>query len=73
MVSALTHSILENQLYLTWSKWNMDEIFGLKYHLTCVHMPFFFEIPPSANHVIFITEFVILSTNPPLYEVYQLI
>ena len=43
-----THSIWENQPYLTWSKWNMDEIFGLKYHLSCAHMPFFilfFENP----------------------------
>ena len=53
----------------------MDEIFGLKYHLSCAHMPFFIfflKIPPCADHVIFITEFATLSTNPPLYEVYQL-
>jgi hypothetical protein len=29
----------------------------------------YFEIPPCANHVIFITEFVLLIKTPPFYEV----
>ena len=33
----------------------------------------FLEIPSCADHVIFVTEFVFLSTNPPIYEVNQLI
>ena len=33
----LTHRIWENQPYLTQSKWNVDEIFGFKYHLSYVH------------------------------------
>ena len=28
-----------------------------------------FEIPPYAHHVIFITEFVLLTKTPPFYEV----
>ena len=28
-----------------------------------------FEIPPCAHHVIFITEFVLLTKTPPFYEV----
>ena len=28
-----------------------------------------FEIPPCAHHVIFITEFVLLTKNTPFYEV----
>ena len=40
----------------------MDEIFGFKFQLSYVDMPqdFFLEIPPCANHVIFIAEFVLL-------------
>ena len=28
-----------------------------------------FEIPPCAHHVIFVTEFVLLTKTPPFYEV----
>ena len=38
----------------TYSKWNMGEIFGLNFHLSC-HKTFF-EIPPCAKVVIFVTE-----------------
>jgi hypothetical protein len=31
--------------------------------------PHFFEIPPWGKGVIFVTEFVILSKNPPFYDV----
>ena len=31
------------------------------------------EIPPCAGHLIFVTEFVFLSTNPPIDEVNKLI
>ena len=48
----------------------MDENFGLTYHLSYATKNFL-EIPPE--HVTFITEFVILSTNPKFYEVNQLI
>ena len=49
----------------------MDEICGLKFHLSYADMPqeFFLEIPPCANHVIFVTEFVLLIKTPPFYEV----
>ena len=49
----------------------MDEICGLKFHLSYVDMPqdFFLEIPPCAHHVIFITDFVLLIKTPPFYEV----
>ena len=33
----------------------------------------FFEIPPCAEKVIIVTEFVILCKNPPLYEVNQIV
>ena len=45
----------------------MDEICGLKFHLSYVDMPQ--EIPPCAHHVIFITEHVLLIKSPPFYEV----
>ena len=65
------NTVWENQPYLTQSNWNMDEILGLKYQLSYVNMPQkgFSEIPPCAGHVIFVTEFIFLSTNPPIYEV----
>ena len=49
----------------------MDEICGLKFHLSHVDMPqeFFLEILPCAHHVIFVTEFVLLIKTPPFYEV----
>ena len=50
----------------------MDEICGLKFHLSyLVDMPqdFFLEIPPCEHHDIFITEFVLLIKTPPFYEV----
>ena len=50
------------QIYLTYSKLNMDEICGLKSHLSYVHMyntKVFIEIHPCAKEVIFITEFTI--------------
>ena len=48
----------------------MNEICGLKFHLSYVDMPQdFLEIPPCAHHVIFITEFVLLMKIPPFYEV----
>ena len=55
---------------LTQSKWNMEEICGLKLHFSYLDMPqdFFWELPPCANHVIFITEFVLLTKTPPFYE-----
>jgi hypothetical protein len=49
----------------------MDEIFGFKFQLSYVDMPqdFFLEIPPCAQHVIFITKFVLLIKSSPCYEV----
>ena len=50
----------------TYSKWNMDEIFGLKFHLSYTYsrihtsQKVFIEIPPCAQKVIFITEFAVL-------------
>ena len=58
--------------WFTYSKWNMGEICGLKFHLiyVCTYISnFFIEIPPYAKGVIFITEFALLSTNLPFYEV----
>ena len=52
----VTHDIWQNQPYLTGSNWNMDEIFGLKYHLSCVHMPqilFWKSLPAQTKFVIF--------------------
>ena len=48
----------------------MDEVCGLKFHLSYVDIQqdFFLEIPPCAHHVIFITEFVLLMKTPPFYE-----
>ena len=48
---------------VTNQNWNMDEIFGLKHHLSHVNMrqKSFSEIPQCAGHVIFVTEFVSLS------------
>ena len=46
----------------TYSKWNMVDICGLEFHLSYVHASqFFFEIPPCAKDVIFITEFAVLA------------
>ena len=49
----------------------MDEICGLKFHLSYVDMPqeFFLEIPPWAHHIIFIIEFVLLIKTSLFYEV----
>ena len=49
----------------------MDEIFGLKVPLIICTLTtnFFFEIPPCAKHVIFISEFVNFGINPPLYDI----
>ena len=41
----------------------MDEICGLKFHLSYVDMP------PCAHHIICITEFVLLIKTFPFYEV----
>ena len=39
-------------------------------HLSYVHPPqFFFEIPPYAKHVIFISEFDNFGKNPRLYDI----
>ena len=46
----------------------MDEICGLKFYLLCV-TEFFIKIPPCAKKAIFSTEFALLSTNLPFYEV----
>jgi hypothetical protein len=55
----------------TSSKWNVGEIFGLKFHVSNLHAPqrFFFEIPPCGKMVIFVTEFIILCKNPLFYKV----
>ena len=45
----------------------MDEICGLKFHLSYVDI--ILEIPPCAHLVIFITEFALLIKIPPFYEV----
>ena len=70
----LTYNIWENQPLFTSWKWNMDDFFGLKFHLWYVHAPrnFFFEIPSCGKHVIFVSEFDILIKNCPIYEVNQL-
>ena len=51
----------------------MGEICGLKFHLIyvqCTYITnFFIQIPQCAKGVIFITEFALLSTNLPFYEV----
>ena len=49
----------------------MDEIWGLKFHLSYVDKPqdFFLEIPSCAHHDIFVTEFVLLIKTPLFYEV----
>ena len=48
-----------------WSKWNMGEIYGVKMMvksgLEKIFLKFF--------HVIFITEFVLMTKTPPFYEV----
>ena len=48
----------------------MDEICGLKFHLSYVDMPeeLFLESPPCTHHDISITEFVLL-IKTPFYEV----
>ena len=51
----------------------MDEICGLEFHLSYVDCRYatriFLKIPPCAQHVIFITEFVLLIKTPPFYKV----
>ena len=64
----LTHNKWEIQPYLTMSKWNMGEIFGLKFHLSSLHHPTKIFLK-CGNKVIFATEFVILCKSPPFYEV----
>ena len=44
-------------------------IFGLKMMVKSGLEKNIFEIPPCAHHVIFITEFVLLTKTPPFYEV----
>ena len=68
---ALTYNIWEIQPSSMCSKWNMGEIFGLKFYLIiCTYnTENFIEIPPCAKKVIFITEFAIWCKNPPFYEV----
>ena len=46
----------------------MEEICALKSYLD-MPQEFFLEIPPSAHHVIFNTEFVLLIKIPLFYEV----
>ena len=49
------------QPLFTCSKWNMGKNFGLKFHISYVHMYTinkFFEIPPCGKKVIFVSEFV---------------
>ena len=55
------------------SKWNMDEICG--FHLSYVSRyatGIFLEISPCRQHVVFITEFVLLLKTPPFYEVWDI-
>ena len=57
--SILAHKTLP---YLPFTKRNMGEIFGLNFHLSYAFTPhffFFFEIPPCAHIVPFVTEIVI--------------
>ena len=53
------------------SKWNMGEIFCLKFHLSCVHSPQMFSL--KSLHVetrsFLFTDFIILCKNPPFYKV----
>ena len=58
---ALTHYSTFIQPMFTWSKWNMGEIFGLKFHTSYVNTP-------STKKVIFVTEFMILVQNSSFYE-----
>ena len=67
----LTHNIWQIQPSFTSKKWNMDEIFGLKFHLPYIIMntypkDFFWNPSMRKN---FDTEFVVLCKNPPFYEV----
>ena len=61
--------------WFTYSKWNMDEIFGLKVSFSIIVNPtiFFFEIHPCAKKIIFITKFVFLDLNSDFYEVNELV
>ena len=71
----LTHNMAMIQPSFTSSKCNMSEIFGLKFHLSCVHTvnrtytTFFIEISWCGNQGIFVTEFFILGKNPPFNAV----
>ena len=48
----------------------MGEISDLKSHISYARTPlFFFEIPPCARKVIFVTEFVFFCKNSPFCEV----
>ena len=49
----------------------MGTIFGLKFHLSYLHIPqrFFFEIPPCGKKVIFVNEFETFCKSPLFYEV----
>ena len=58
IIIALIHYSPLIQPRLTWPKWNMGEIVGMKFHLPHLHTC----LKPH-------TEFVILCQNPPFYEV----
>ena len=50
----------------------MDEIFDLKFYLSCActyTTKNIFENPQSANKIIFVTEFVMQGKNPHFYGV----
>jgi hypothetical protein len=67
----LRHDKAMIQPSFTSSKWNMGEIFGLKFHLTYLRNPqgFFLEIPPCGKKVIFVSEFLTLLKRPHFYEI----
>ena len=68
----LTPNMWATQPLVTWWKWNMDEIFVLKFHLSYVHKyTTFLKISPCAKNAKFVTDFLILKANPPFYEVNQ--
>ena len=73
---SLTHYSPLIQPSVTRSKWNMDEICGLKFHFLCyvyIQHKNFIDIPPCTKNVIFITEFAILGKILPFYEVREII
>ena len=54
----------------TSSKWNMGEIFGLTFHLSCVDTPIFFiEIPFAEIRSFLLMNLSFRAKNPPFYEV----